>query len=161
MTTVFTIGYEGASPEDFIATLILAGVKQVLDVRELAQSRRRGFSKTALSQALAEHGMSYCHFRQLGDPKPGREAARRGDLSEFKKIFNAHLELAETKAALQDAAELIQSAPSVLVCFERNPQHCHRTLVAQQLTELCSASVQHLGVVENAEQRHRVVAEAT
>ena len=55
---IFTIGYEGATLCDFLATLQLAGVQSVLDVREVAQSRRRGFSKTALAEALKEVGSS-------------------------------------------------------------------------------------------------------
>jgi uncharacterized protein (DUF488 family) len=160
MTTVYTIGYEGAALDDFVATLALAGVKHVLDVREVAQSRRRGFSKNALAEALRLGGITYSHVRQLGDPKPGREAARRGEMAQFRAIFDAHLSLSETYAALLAAAELVQRTPTALVCFERNPQHCHRTLVAQRLTELCSASVRHLGVVEHAGRRHRDVAEA-
>jgi len=160
MITLFTIGYEGASIEDFVASLALAGVQQVLDVREIAQSRRRGFSKNGLAEALRASGIDYSHSRQLGDPKPGREAARRGDLDQFKRIFAAHLALPETREALSDAAELVQRAPTALLCFERNPQHCHRTLVAEQLAGVCSLSVRHLGVVENAGQRRGAVAEA-
>jgi uncharacterized protein (DUF488 family) len=160
MTTVYTIGYEGASLDDFVATLAFAGVKHVLDVREIAQSRRRGFSKNGLADALRLSGITYSHSRQLGDPKPGREAARRGEMDQFRTIFDAHLSLPETQAALSDAAELVQLTPTALVCFERNPQHCHRTLVAQRLTALCSASVRHLGVVEHAGQQHKDVAEA-
>ena len=104
MTIVFTIGYEGASVEDFVASLALAGVQHVLDVREIAQSRRRGFSKNGLAEALRARGIDYSHSRQLGDPKPGREAARRGDLDEFKRIFQAHLLLPETRKALSEAA---------------------------------------------------------
>lgn len=159
-TTVYTIGYEGASLDDFVATLALAGVKHVLDVREVAQSRRRGFSKNSLAEALRSGGIAYSHARQLGDPKPGREAARRGEMDQFRAIFAEHLERPETRAALLDAAELVQRTPTALVCFERNPQHCHRNLVAQRLTKLCSASVRHLGVVEHAGQRHTEVAEA-
>lgn len=160
MQTLCTIGYEGASLHDFVATLQVAGVEHLLDVREVAQSRRKGFSKNALAGALAEVGIGYTHLRQLGDPKAGREAARRGDIEEFLSIFESHLELPETKVALQTAAEICQSEPSVLLCFERNPQLCHRTLVAKRLTNLCSLSVRHLGVVHNAAERFQSIAEA-
>ncbi|MEN2788079.1 DUF488 domain-containing protein [Sphingomonas oligophenolica] len=160
MTTVFTIGYEGASVEDFVVSLTLAGVQRVLDVREIAQSRRRGFSKNGLAETLRASGIEYSHSRQLGDPKPGREAARRGDLDQFKRIFEAHLSLLETREALSAAAEIVQRVPTALLCFERNPQHCHRTLVANHLAEVCSLSVRHLGVVENAAHRYGAVAEA-
>ena len=160
MHTLFTIGYEGASLQDFIATLRHSGVRRVLDVREVAQSRRRGFSKNVLAGALAEAGISYTHLRELGDPKEGREAARRGDIAAFQSIFQDHLELPATKEALSTAADICQQEATVLLCFERNPQLCHRTLVAKRLTALCSLSVRHLGVVQDAGERFRPVAEA-
>jgi uncharacterized protein (DUF488 family) len=160
MRTLFTIGYEGASLEDFVATLQVARVQHLVDVREVAQSRRRGFSKNALAGALAEAGISYTHMRQLGDPKAGREAARRGDIEEFRRIFEGHLQLPETKNALAAASQICQREATVLMCFERNPQLCHRTLVAKCLTDLCSLSVRNLGVVHHAGERFRPVAEA-
>lgn len=160
MRTLFTIGYEGASLSDFIATLQHSGVERLLDVREVAQSRRPGFSKNALATALAEVGIQYTHLRQLGDPKAGREAARRGDIEAFLSIFEDHLELQPTREALQTAAEICKSEATVLLCFERNPQLCHRTLVAKRLTDLCSLSVRHLGVVHNATERFKPIAEA-
>lgn len=160
MRTLFTIGYEGAALDDFVATLQLAGVQHLLDVREVAQSRRKGFSKNALASALAEAGINYTHVRQLGDPKAGREAARRGDFAEFQSIFEGHLQLPATKEALGSAAEICEREATVLMCFERNPQLCHRTLVAKSLTALCSLSVRNLGVAHHAGERVRPVAKA-
>lgn len=160
MRTLFTIGYEGADLRDFVTTLQLAGIRHLLDVREIAQSRRRGFSKNALAAALAESGISYAHMRQLGDPKPGREAARRGDVETFLRIFEDHLELPATKEALVAASQVCEQDATVLLCFERNPQLCHRSLVAKRLADLCSLSVRHLGVVHHAGEPIRPVAEA-
>ncbi|WP_423141099.1 DUF488 family protein [Parablastomonas sp. CN1-191] len=146
MTTLFTIGYEGASLPDFIATLAEAGVEHVLDVRELPQSRRPGFSKKALAQALGEADIGYSHCKQLGDPKHGREAARRGNMAEFRMIFEAHLDLEASRKALEDAAIVATRAPTALLCYERDPKDCHRSLVAKRLLGLRSLRVRHLGV---------------
>lgn len=158
MTTVFTIGYEGATLADFIRTLGEAGVRHVLDVRELPQSRRPGFSKRSLSAALADAGIDYSHSKQLGDPKHGREAARRGDMEEFRLIFEAHLDLPASKSALMDAAETVMQSPTVLMCYERNPKDCHRSLVAQRLLGLRSLQIQHLGVQSHVVRRTAVQA---
>lgn len=146
MITVYTIGYEGSALSDFVATLQAAGVEHLLDVRELPQSRRPGFSKRALSEALATAGIGYSHVKQLGDPKHGREAARRGDMDEFRAIFEAHLDLPASKAALEEVADAVTQRPTVLMCYERNPKECHRSLVARRLVGLRSLQVQHLGV---------------
>jgi hypothetical protein len=55
-TTLRTIGYEGASVDGFIAALRRSRVSLLIDVRAVAVSRRKGFSKTALAAALAEAG---------------------------------------------------------------------------------------------------------
>jgi uncharacterized protein (DUF488 family) len=159
MSTIYTIGYEGAALADLVATLHVAGVKHVMDVREIPQSRKAGFSKNILAGALAKEGIGYSHWKQLGDPKPGREAARRGLMEEFRAIFAAHLALPQSQTALRQASEEVKRQATVLLCFERDPRSCHRTLVAQQLTDLCSLSVQHLGVIEHGA-KQRSLAEA-
>lgn len=160
MQQIFTIGYEGALAADLIGTLKIAGVTHLMDVREIAQSRRPGFSKNALSSALAEAGIGYSHWRQLGDPKAGREAARAGRMDEFKTIFEAHLCKADTIAALTEAANVIRSEITVLLCYEREPRNCHRNLVAERLSDLLSLPVRHLGVVENAGKQQHASAKA-
>jgi hypothetical protein len=86
-----TIGYEGALLDHFIATLKSSSVRLLIDVRELPISRRKGFGKTALSTALEATNIGYLHLKGLGDPKPGREAARAGDYARFLKVFRAHM----------------------------------------------------------------------
>lgn len=68
MKQLFTIGYEGAALDDFMRILKAAKVDVLLDVRELAMSRRKGFSKTALGGALTDAGIHYRHEKQPGHP---------------------------------------------------------------------------------------------
>ena len=147
-----TIGYEGASLGDFVSTLLAADVERVLDVREIAQSRRPGFSKNAFSTALAEAGIDYYHVRQLGDPKHGREAARAGKLDLFRTIFVAHLDLPASQDALKYAISLASEKRSALVCFERDPKHCHRTIVGERMAGLSTLKLRNLGVSPRAVQ---------
>lgn len=146
MKTIYTLGYEGVALADFIRTLKDTGVSLLLDVRELPQSRRPGFSKRALSEALADAEIGYRHVRQLGDPKLGRDAARRGAMEEFRSIFNAHLDLEASQKALKEVAQEADSETVVLMCYERAPHECHRSLVAQRLVSLSSFKIVHLGV---------------
>lgn len=141
-----TIGYEGASLGDFVSTLLAAGVRRLVDVREIAQSRRPGFSKNALRLALAEAGVEYYHIRQLGDPKHGREAARAGNFELFRAIFNAHMDVEASREALQLAVSLAIEKSSVLMCYERDPKQCHRTIVAERMIALSSLKIRNLGV---------------
>lgn len=141
-----TIGYEGAKLDDFIQTLVLAKVEVLIDIRERAQSRRKGFSKSALETALGAVGIGYLHLRELGDPKPGREAARAGDMVRFRQIYSAVLRTQEAKAALEAIVEVAQGSNACLLCFERDFQDCHRKLVSDKIESRTGRKTRHLGV---------------
>ncbi len=89
---LYTIGYEGSALEDFIEALKDLGVTTVLDIRELPLSRKRGFSKTPLSTALAAVGIGYRHERALGCPPEIRNRLRSdGDYRRYFDSFNRYL----------------------------------------------------------------------
>jgi uncharacterized protein (DUF488 family) len=146
MRQLATVGYEGANIPDFVQTLQQAGVDTLLDVRERALSRRKGFSKSALAAALSIAGIKYLHLRDLGDPKAGREAARAGKTLQFQRIFNKHLQTPKAQDALNTALEIVVSARACLLCYERDPNQCHRQIVAQALAQRIPLRVVHLGV---------------
>ena len=126
---IFTIGYEAVTMGEFIAALKSAGVERVIDVRALPLSRRPGFSKTPLRGALGEAGIDYIHLRALGTPAAGREAARKGRQAELERIYAGQLELPEAIAQGALMIELARERPSALLCYERDPAGCHRTLL--------------------------------
>ena len=128
---IFTIGYEAATMGDFLAALKKAGVQRVIDVRALPLSRRPGFSKTPLRGALEEAGIEYVHLKALGTPAAGRDAARKGRHEELKRIYASQLELPEAIAQGAAMLELAAEKPSALLCFERDPVACHRTLLLE------------------------------
>jgi uncharacterized protein (DUF488 family) len=125
-----------------MAVLKRAGVAQVIDVRALPLSRRRGFSKTPLRLALQEEGIGYVHLRALGTPAEGREAARKGRTAELKRIYAGQLALPEALAAAAQLGELVREKPSALLCFERQPEGCHRSMLIREA--LPDAVVEHL-----------------
>jgi len=129
--TIYTIGYEGVTMEEFIAALKRAGVEQVIDVRALPLSRRPGFSKTPLRNALAEAGIAYVHLKALGTPKEGREAARKNDRATLDRIYANQLALPEAQMQAAQMRELAAERPSALLCYERDPGCCHRTLLLE------------------------------
>ena len=143
--SLLTIGYEGTSMPEFLRTLKDAGVALLIDVRAVANSRRPGFSKNSLAANLATVGIRYRHLRALGTPADGRAAARAGKHAEMHAVFRDHLALPEAQAALEELAGLATSeAPVCLLCFEADPAHCHRTLVAEALAPLVSFRLVHL-----------------
>jgi uncharacterized protein (DUF488 family) len=126
---IFTIGYEGATLDLFIAALKSACVERVVDVRALPLSRRPGFSKSPLRAALADAGIDYVHLKALGTPAEGRAAARSGRHAELAKIYSGQLELPEAMVQAAQMIELAREKPTALLCMEREPRHCHRTLL--------------------------------
>lgn len=147
---LYTIGYEGTEISRFLGTLRECGIRRVIDIRDVPVSRKRGFSKGQLSAALEEQGIAYSHLKPLGDPKPGRDAMRRGDYPAFVEIYEAHLASDEAQQALRDALELAREDISVLLCFERSPKECHRTLVASEMCKLAAFDIRNVGVNKTA-----------
>lgn len=151
MQIIYTIGYEGAELAPFVKTLQACGIERVIDIRDVPVSRKPGFSKGSLSAALGAQGISYSHFKPLGDPKSGRDAMRRGDYPAFVEIYCAHLALDAGQRALQEAIDMARSESSVLLCFERTPNECHRTIVATEMRKRENFEVRNLGVNRNSD----------
>ena len=150
--TFFTIGYEGASLEDFLATLKIAGVSQLVDIRDFPGSRRKGFSKKALSEALEAAGIGYVHLKGLGDPKAGRDAARAGRFEEFVAIFTGHMKTEIALADLEKAVDLVVEKTACLLCYERHYQNCHRSIVSQRISDITGLSISNIVVRPGAAQ---------
>jgi uncharacterized protein (DUF488 family) len=144
MTKLFTIGYEGISAEQMLDILRSKGIDILIDVRKVPLSRKRGFSKRGLAELAEGAGIEYQHLGQLGDPKPGREAARRGDMGEFRKIFRNHLRRVASQKALDDLVGIATSSRVCLLCYERDASVCHRSMVADAISARKTFDVVHI-----------------
>lgn len=142
---LFTIGYEHATTRAMLDELSHAKVDLVVDVRAVTSSRRPGFSKTQLAAGLDERGISYIHLRALGTPKEGRLAARAGRRDELFRIFEQHLKTPDARQEIDELATLAKSGKRLcLLCYERDPEGCHRRRVAELINERTGAKVEHL-----------------
>lgn len=130
---IWTIGYERASLPEVIATLQAAQIDVLIDVRELPNSRRAGFSRKALSASLEEAGISYRHMKPLGTPKAGRDASRRGDKATMRAIFEGKLESPESQMALAEMADIARGKRACMLCLEHDWRGCHRGIIAERL----------------------------
>ncbi len=141
---VATIGYEGRTQAEVIARLRSAGVELLVDVRAIAASRRPGFSKTLLAASLEEAGIAYLHLRDLGTPKPGREAARAGRVAEMRAIYADALQSPEAILAFERLAQAAATARTCLLCYEAHAAGCHRAVLAERLRERLGMGVEDL-----------------
>lgn len=128
-TPLLTIGYEGRTPAEFVAVLRRNGVSKVVDVRQLPLSRKRGFSKTALSDTLSAQGIEYVGMRELGTPAPVRRQYKQtGDFDLLANQYRTHL--AGVDASVEKLYQMAVTDRVCLVCFERDASLCHRALLA-------------------------------
>ena len=130
--SVVTIGYEGRQLDEFIAELFDRRVEVVFDVRENAISRKPGFSKRRLGEALTLAGIEYRHLSSLGNPKSNRDAFRTGEPA-ARNAFLRHLDDDGSRAALANVAAAARSRTVALMCFERDHATCHRSSIADRL----------------------------
>jgi uncharacterized protein (DUF488 family) len=142
---LFTIGYEHATTLAMLDELAQAKVDTVIDVRAVTSSRRPGFSKRQLAAGLDERGIGYLHLRALGTPKEGRLAARAGHRDELFRIFEKHLRTPEAREQLDELTALAKSGQRLcLLCYERDPEGCHRRRVAELIHERTGVKVENL-----------------
>ena len=124
-TALFTIGYEGRALDELIAELAAHRIDRVIDVRELPLSRRRGFSKTPLATALAEHSIEYLHLRIAGNPyRSEKDVIPRDELLAKYRRY-----LAGAPAAIAAVVDAARGHRVALLCYEREPAECHRTIL--------------------------------
>lgn len=130
---IVSVGYERRSIEEFVEILTINRVGLLVDVRLNPISRKRGFSKTALTRALAEVGIVYRHERSLGNPKENRDPFRRG-LQSARDRYIEHLQNGAS-AIYGSVITLAQETRIALLCYEREQSNCHRSCILEMAQE--------------------------
>jgi uncharacterized protein (DUF488 family) len=147
VTEVFTLGYEKRTLEEFLRVLREERIDVVVDVRDVPWSHKPGFSKRPLSEALAAAGLEYVHAGFAGNPKALRSTARDNDeaIRLYAKHLRSHREILSEMDALLEP-RLAKDERVCLICFERDPRDCHRSILAAAWAKGRKAGVRHLGV---------------
>jgi transposase len=131
---VYTIGYEGKTPETLLAILKKHGIQQLVDVREIALSRKNGYAKSELSRFLRSNGIIYKHYPALGSPSEIRHKLwKEGDYEKFFKEYSQALNRDESQEYLTDLEGLAHMRRTVLMCFEHDVEKCHRKIIKKRL----------------------------
>lgn len=128
-----SIGYEGRSVGELIATLVEQGVTTLADVRLTPISRKPGLSKKRLAQALEAAGIDYLHFPMLGNPKNNREPFQKGRVDDGRAHFLRLLESPGRAESLEELLDKARHSRVALLCYERDHDRCHRQVVTEEL----------------------------
>jgi len=135
--TLFTIGYEGRSLEEYLNILLVRGVRTLCDVRKNAYSQKYGFSKSQLQLACEGVGINYIHIPELGIESDQRQALN--SQADYDLLFERYRNtvLANNDSQLERIIRLIGSDERVaLTCFEKDVNQCHRTQIARKIMSL-------------------------
>jgi uncharacterized protein (DUF488 family) len=158
MPTVATIGVYGFTAESSLAALRDAGAVLLLDVRQRRGVRGPEYAwanATRLQDALAQAGIGYRHLEQLAPTTALRQAQyREDDRLGVGKRSRAELAPAYREGYTREildrvelapiVAELPRDAVSALFCVERDPEACHRSIVAERMAAEHGVTVVHL-----------------
>jgi hypothetical protein len=126
---LFTIGYEGKTVEELVHSLLTQRVTVLVDVRENAISRKSGFSKRALAEALGNSGIRYQHEPLLGNPRENRAPFRQG-AAEARERYLRRLQFG-SRTAFESVVGMALSQRIALLCFERDEAVCHRRCIVE------------------------------
>jgi uncharacterized protein (DUF488 family) len=101
-------------------------------------------TQPAVIDRLKAAGVGYVHLRQLGTPKPGREAARKGRVAEMHDIFKAHMVEPGAQLELAKATEIARERKTALLCYEADACGCHRTILAGWICDDLGCEIENL-----------------
>lgn len=133
---LFTIGYEGRTLESFINILIQNGIKLLCDVRKNPISRKFGFSEKMLKSVISSTGIKY-----ISVPELGIDSVKRTHL-ECAEDYNAlfadyRADIDSRTRYMEKIQRLIEKYHSIaLMCYEKDPNMCHRNIIRERMTEL-------------------------
>jgi len=131
---VLTIGYEGRTIDEFVSNLKSFNVTRLIDVREIPLSRKKGFSKSSLKERLESENIEYVHLRSLGSPSEIRDKVKMD--SDYKYFFEAYSKyLCQNNDAFVTLYNYITTGINCIMCFERFPEKCHRSVIADKIRE--------------------------
>jgi uncharacterized protein (DUF488 family) len=132
---LYTIGHSNRSVEEFLALLKVHGIKQVVDVRTAAGSRRNPqFRKDELARTLEAHDIRYVHLPALGGlRKPRSDSINSAWRNESFRGYADYMQTIELEAALAQLLALAGKELTAAMCAEAVPWRCHRSLIADAI----------------------------
>jgi uncharacterized protein (DUF488 family) len=140
--TLFSIGYEGRSIEQFINQLVINDIRLLIDVRKNALSKKYGFSKSQLSRTCESMNIRYVHVPELGIDSEKRKDLH--SISDYNRLFGEY-ETSILYSAEKSTSQILQYLHEfkrvALMCFEKEAVMCHRGRIVNHLNKLLEGTV--------------------
>jgi uncharacterized protein (DUF488 family) len=131
---LLTIGYEGLEIDEFVNRMKRFHISRLIDVREIPISRKPGFSKTSLKERLQQENIEYVHVKALGSPREIRKKLKVDQ--DYDYFFDAYKKyLSENMEVIREVYRFINNGVNCIMCFERFPEKCHRSIVANKIKD--------------------------
>jgi uncharacterized protein (DUF488 family) len=142
---LFTVGHSTRPIEEFLALLIVHGIRKVVDVRTVPRSRRNPqFGIEVLPQTLEGAGIYYLHMPTLGGLRHAKlDSANTGWRNASFRGYADYMQTPEFEEALEELIALARELPLAIMCAEALPWRCHRSLIADALT-VRGVTVKHI-----------------
>jgi uncharacterized protein (DUF488 family) len=136
-TTLYTIGYEGKSLEQYLNILLVNDIKVLCDVRRNSISMKYGFSKSQLKNACEGVGIKYLHIPEVGIESDKRQVLN--SQTDYDRLFAEYrkITLNNTIEEQKYILKLIKENKRIaLTCFEANINQCHRKHLSETIAKL-------------------------
>lgn len=143
--TLYTVGHGNRPFDELLALLADAGVSTLIDVRAQPRSPRHPqYNDDALRSGCERAGITY-HWagRQLGGLRAPRADSPHRALPAGLRGFADHMDTDDFQKGAAQLASMAARSPTAILCAEREPEHCHRALIADYLL-LQGARIVHL-----------------
>jgi uncharacterized protein (DUF488 family) len=133
--TLWTIGHSTRPIDNFIAVLKTHEIEALADVRQFPGSRRYPqFGKEALAQSLADCGITYTHFPELGGRR--RPLANSPNTAWRNEAFRGYADYMMSPpfaVGIKCLLELASKKRTTIMCAELLWWRCHRSLISDYL----------------------------
>jgi len=143
--SLFTLGYEGLTIDQYINKLIRNAINIVIDVRKNPISMKYGFSKKIFGSTIKNSNIEYIHLPELGI-----ESQKRKNLATAEDYYNLFKEyeldiIKNHNSIIKDIQGIyFQKNRLVLTCFENEKSYCHRSVIASILEKKLGIEAIHL-----------------
>lgn len=160
---IMGVGYQGTDLDTFVRRMLAYGLRTLIDVRLTPISRKPGFSKRRLAEALSENGIAYVHLPALGNPKWNRAgfAGSPTELAEARASYVEQISSPQAREAIELIVDRTGEGMTGVLCFEADDRRCHRRLVVARVLErlaVAGADVSLAAGIEDPEHAENVLA---